>query len=53
MFRISVSYKILNLEISCMSFIKHCCLDEYDKSNSCILNCYIVPFEEGLQETAF
>lgn len=39
-FRISVSYKILNLEISCMSFIKHCCLDEYDMSNSCILNCY-------------
>lgn len=39
-FRKSVSYKILNnLEISCMSFIKHCCL-EYDKSNSCILNCY-------------
>lgn len=40
-FRKSVSYKILNnLEISCMSFIKHCCLDEYDMSNSCILNCY-------------
>lgn len=33
-------HKILNLEISCMSFIKHCCLDEYDMSNSCILNCY-------------
>lgn len=33
-------HKILNLQISCMSFIKHCCLDEYGMSNSCILNCY-------------
>lgn len=40
-FRKSVSHKILNnLEISCMSSIKHCCLDEYGMSNSCILNCY-------------
>lgn len=33
-------HRILNLQISCMSFIKHCCLDEYGMSNSCILDCY-------------